>query len=81
MTCDICGGRGWLRARAVPAVECHFCGGRGELSWGRVAKMLDEDPDTLARVRHGRSKPETAQRVFNKICKMLWPKGQQEMFT
>lgn len=80
MKCDPCLGRGWVAARAVPAVACSFCGGKGELSWGQVARKLDEDPDTLARVRQLRCKPATAERVFKKISEVLWPSGQTGLF-
>jgi len=84
MVCEICLGRGWLanpRAPLVLADRCHLCGGKGSLSWGEVARKLDELPDTLARVRQLRSKPETCQRVLDKVCKLLWPKGQRGLFT
>jgi len=80
MKCDLCFGRGWVRARRVPAVACSFCGGKGELSWGAVARKIGEDPTTLARMRQGRSRVETCLRVLNKVAKLLWPRGQQEMF-
>jgi hypothetical protein len=81
MKCDVCSGRGWVRAHAVPAVACPFCDGKGELSWGQVARKLDEDPGTIARVRQGRCKPATAERIFKKISEVLWPSRQTEMFT
>lgn len=82
MICDVCAGRGWLPSpRAGGGADpCWLCGGKREPSWGEVARMLDEDPDTLARVRQMRSRPKTAERVFDKVCKLLWPKGQTEMF-
>lgn len=81
MKCEPCDGRGWVRGRIHPAEQCSFCGGSGALSWGALAKKLGEHPSTLARVRQLRARPKTAQRVFEKLCKLLWPKGQQEMFV
>ena len=81
MICDVCHGRGWIRSRTVPAVHCNLCDGRGEVSWGQVARKIDEDPGTLARVRQLRCRPETAQRVLDKVCKLLWPRGQQGLFS
>ena len=80
MRCDLCQGRGWVPAKRVPAVACSFCSGKGEVSWGTVARKLDEDPGTLARLRQGRSRVETCRRVLDKVSKLLWPKGQAEMF-
>ncbi len=80
MKCEVCSGRGWVPARAVPAIACSFCDGKGELSWGQVARKLGEDPDTIARIRQGRSRPATAERVFKKISEILWPTGQTGLF-
>jgi hypothetical protein len=80
MKCDLCLGRGWALDHHKLAVPCSFCAGRGEISWGLVARKLDEDPGTLARMRIGRSRRETCLRVLDKVCRALWPKGQQEMF-
>jgi hypothetical protein len=79
--CDPCSGRGWVRAKHVPAVACSLCGGKGELSWGALARKINEYPGTLARVRQGRSRVETYRRVLDKVCKLLWPKGQQGLFS
>ena len=81
MKCEVCDGRGWVRGKRYPAEQCGFCGGKGELSWGAVAKKLGERPATLARLRQLRSRPKTARRVLDKISKLLWPKGQVEMFS
>jgi len=83
MTCEICGGKGWIANPRAPALvdRCHLCDGRGSLSWGQAARKLDELPSTLARVRQLRSKPETCVRVLDKVCKLLWPKGQLRLFT
>ena len=81
MICEICSGRGWVHAKRVPAVACDFCGGTGEISWGAFARKIDEDLTTLARVRQGRSRVKTCLRVLDKVCKLLWPRGQTEMFS
>ena len=44
MTCEICKGRGWLPDRVRTAVKCPLCGGRADISWGAVARKLNEDP-------------------------------------
>ena len=72
MTCDICLGRGWVKGTTYPAEQCPLCGGPGKISWGRAAKLLGEDPATLARVRHGRSRQKTNLRVLDKVCALLW---------
>jgi hypothetical protein len=81
MVCDFCSGRGWVRARRVPAVHCTLCGGKGELSWGQVSRLLKEDPTTLARVREGRSRIKTCRRVLDKVMRLLYPKGQTELLS
>ena len=81
MICEVCSGRGWVAGRRYPAEQCGFCGGKGELSWGAVAKKLDEHPSTLARLHQLRSRSATARRVLDKVCKVLWPRGQVEMFS
>jgi len=80
VTCEVCGGRGWLkRQNAFPAF-CHFCSGKSKLSWRDIARKLDEDPDTLTRMFQGRSRKKTCLRVLDKVSKLLWPRGQTEMF-
>jgi len=81
MTCDVCTGRGWVLNRQKLADPCPLCGGRGELSWGAFARKINEDPGTLARIRQGRSRIATCRRVLDKVCKVLWPKGQQGLFS
>lgn len=82
MICETCGGRGWLRSPRFGggADPCWFCGGKCELLWGEIARRLDEYPSTLARVRQMRARPKTALRVFEKVCDLIWPSGQREMF-
>jgi len=85
MICEICigksgTGKGWTLNELSQPVPCPLCRGRGELSWYALAKRLKEQPSTIARVRQGRSKPKTSWRVFEKVCALLWPKGQQVMF-
>jgi len=53
----------------------------GKWSWRTAAKKLDEHRDTLARVWEGRSRTKTYLRVLDKVCKLLWPKGQQGLFS
>jgi len=82
MICEVCSGRGWVLAhRSKLAEPCGFCGSKGELSWGAVARKLGERPATLARLRQLRSRPKTARRVLDKVCKVLWPRGQAELFS
>jgi len=72
MICCVCAGRGWSKRpdRDWPDA-CKFCEGRGQISWGFVAKRLDEDPATLARVREGRSKVATCVRVLEKVSEAM----------
>lgn len=82
MTCDFCTGRGWVLNRATKLADpCPVCNGRTELSWGALARKIGEDPGTIARVRQGRSRQETYLRVLDKVCKLLWPRGQQGLFS
>jgi hypothetical protein len=80
MICEVCTGRGWIRHPTRTAVECPFCGGRAELSWGFVARKINEHPATLARVRQLRSKEKVCLRVLEKVASLLWPPKQSEMF-
>jgi hypothetical protein len=81
MICDLCSGRGWFSTKTNHWPRpCNFCNGAGRISWGRAARQLGEDPETLARIRQGKSRQKTCLRVLDKIAKILWPKGQQEMF-
>ena len=80
MTCEPCQKRGWVHHPTRVAVPCELCGGKGELSSYALAKKIGEQPSTLARVRHLRSKQKTCLRVLEKIANLLWPK-QKGLFT
>jgi hypothetical protein len=72
VSCLRCEGRGWLTrpSRTEPAERCacsrHLV--RGPVfSLRKLARMLGEDADTLARVWLLRARPETCERVLTRL--------------
>jgi hypothetical protein len=69
-SCELCHARGWIlvgREGYDWAKECSVCSGIGRLDFFQLAKLLDEDPDTLERTFLLRSRPATAWRIFCKV--------------
>lgn len=71
MICEPCNAKGWLPHPTLTAITCSVCQGKGELTWGALARLLQEYPTTIARVRQLRSKQEVNLRVLDKVCALL----------
>jgi hypothetical protein len=69
-TCDRCRGLGWLREKKACdafAEACPSCLGRGLVTLRALARWLDVDPHTLARVWLGRAQAESAKSILRRL--------------
>lgn len=67
--CVQCPGDGVVRAKR-PGVDWPVpcpCRAQRCITSNQLGRMLDEDPGTIVRVAHLRTKPETALRVLEKL--------------
>lgn len=73
MICDRCEGRGWVSSDRDWPDACPICGGIGELTIYSLARLLDEWPETIARIfdLEIKSKRTTTVRVLNKLKEYL----------
>lgn len=68
--CERCGGRGWVPPPAGGdwALQCPRCRGAArELTLCGLARVIDEDRNSLYRLRDMRVRPATAARIFDKL--------------
>ena len=67
--------RGLVHLRGGFGDPCTICNGRGELHLAEVARLLDENEATLAKVLkpHGRMRVKACRRILDKVAAVLWP--------
>lgn len=67
-SCDLCGGRGWTPSPTGWARPCDACHGSGRApSLYRIAKQLDEHPETLRRLDLGKLGQRASVRLLRKL--------------
>ena len=65
--CELCNGNGWVPGSREWPEKCPCCNGAGRLTFGELAKLLEEDPETLRRTMIFRNRRSTAQRILYKV--------------
>lgn len=66
--CDLCAGRGWQPTPTGWPRPCEACGGScREPSLYRVAKVLDEHPETIRRLEQLTLGPKASVRLLDKL--------------
>ena len=72
--------RGLIHLRSGFADPCPICLGQGELHLADVARLLDEDATTIAKLLRGKRKmrPKTCRRILDKVALVIWPEPQKQ---
>ena len=72
--------RGLIHLRSGFADPCQICAGKGELHLAEVARLLNEDATTLAKLLRGKRKMrvKTCRRILDKVARVVWPEPEKQ---